>query len=334
MSKPRGYWDIKDNVFKEAKKYQTISEFWKGCGSAYDAARKHNWLGEMIWFKEIYKPRGYWTKEKVFAEAKKYKTKNTFRKGCMTAYLYAYRNKWLKEMDWFKDERLDIINDKIDSVYKYYFKETNSIYIGRTLIKQQKLRDCKHNTSEKDTVFRYAKENGLDVPPMVIIEENITVKEGLKIEDYWVNYYKKKGYNVLNKAKTGIGSGSIGAIAKGKWSKNKVFAASKTCETKTEFKKKYRGAYVKALNNGWLSEMNWFVNGHVKWAKEKATNGKCSKPVLQIDKNTNEVIAEFPSIHQAERQLGFNNSSISKCCKNKPNYNTAYGYKWMYKPTT
>lgn len=29
MYKPRGYWDIKDNVFKEAKKYQTRTEFCK-----------------------------------------------------------------------------------------------------------------------------------------------------------------------------------------------------------------------------------------------------------------------------------------------------------------
>ena len=125
--------------------------------------------------------------------------------------------------------------------------------------------------------------------------------------------------------------GIIGAIAKGKWSKNKVFEVAKNCETKTEFKKKYRGAYEKAFNNGWLSEMNWFVNGHVKWAKEKRIAEKLSKPVLQIDKTTNEIIKEFPSIKDAEMYLGVRNSNISMCCKNKPNYNTAYGFKWKYK---
>ena len=271
MYKPRGYWDIKDNVFKEAINYTSRSEFAKCSGSAYDAARKHNWLGEMTWFKSKHKPFGYWTKERVFEEAKNYQTKNAFRKGCMTAYLYAYRNGWLSEMTWLKDERLDIINDKIDSVYKYYFKETNSIYIGRTKITQQKERHNDHSTSEKDTVFRHAKANGLAVPPMEIIEENITIKEGLEREDYWVKYYKEKGYNVLNKAKTGIGSGSIGAIAKGKWTKNKVFKVAKTCKTRTEFCKKYKGAYVKALNNGWLSEMTWFENGFIlMWKKRKS----------------------------------------------------------------
>ena len=187
----------------------------------------------------------------------------------MTAYLYAYRNGWISEMTWFKDERLDIINDKIDSVYKYYWEETNAIYIGRTY--QQKERDSKHRTSEKDTVFKYAKKNGLAVPPMEIIEENITVKEALEKEDYWVNYYKEKGYNVLNKAKTGIGSGSTGAFAKGKWTKKKVFEVAKTCKTRTEFCKKYKGAYVKAWSNGWLSEMTWFENGFIlMWKKRKS----------------------------------------------------------------
>lgn len=64
---------------------------------------------------------------------------------------------------------------------------------------------------------------------------------------------------------------------------------------------------------------------------ESQINGKNSKPVLQINKDTNEVIAEFPSMKEVERQLGFNSSNISGCCCNKPHYNTAYGFKWQYK---
>lgn len=63
----------------------------------------------------------------------------------------------------------------------------------------------------------------------------------------------------------------------------------------------------------------------------KLTNGKCSKPVLQIDKATNEIIAEFPSIREIQRKLGFSHAHISKCCLKKPRYNTAYGYKWQFK---
>ena len=60
---------------------------------------------------------------------------------------------------------------------------------------------------------------------------------------------------------------------------------------------------------------------------EKQINGKCSKPVLQIDKTTNKLIAEYPSLREVERQLGI--SHISECCLGKRN--TAGGYKWQYK---
>lgn len=59
---------------------------------------------------------------------------------------------------------------------------------------------------------------------------------------------------------------------------------------------------------------------------------KKSKQVLQIDKNTNEVIAEFPSTIEVQRQLGYNQSDISNCCRGKRN--TAHSYKWKFKPTT
>lgn len=257
MKKPNGYW-TKERVFEVARQYKSKYEFCKGCASAYQVARKNGWLSEMDWFVKGKRPDGYWTKERVFEKAREYQTRSEFQKGCGSAYEIARVNGWLKEMTWFIDGRVKMLTDKNDSVYKYYWEETNSIYIGRTLITQQKTRDNNHNTNKEDTVFRYAKENGLEVPQMEIIEENITVKDGLEREDYWVNYYKENGYNVLNKAKTGIGSGSIGAIGYGKWTKERVFKKASEYKTKYEFKKGCISAYCAARRNGWLSEMDWF----------------------------------------------------------------------------
>lgn len=61
---------------------------------------------------------------------------------------------------------------------------------------------------------------------------------------------------------------------------------------------------------------------------KKQINGKRSKIVLQFDLNDN-LLKEYPSIHQAERETGFANQYISKCCKGK--YKTAYNFKWKYK---
>ena len=57
-------------------------------------------------------------------------------------------------------------------------------------------------------------------------------------------------------------------------------------------------------------------------------NTKISKKVFQIDKETNDVIAEFPSTQEVQRQLGFDNRNISACCLSKKK--SAYGYKWKY----
>ena len=53
-----------------------------------------------------------------------------------------------------------------------------------------------------------------------------------------------------------------------------------------------------------------------------------SKPVLQIDKKTNEVIAEFPSMAEVERQFGFSQGHISNCCLGKRK--THKGFIWKY----
>lgn len=62
--------------------------------------------------------------------------------------------------------------------------------------------------------------------------------------------------------------------------------------------------------------------------RNKRIGAKLSKRVLQIDKNTNEVVAEFPSLNEIQRQLGYNYQHICSCCLGKRK--TANGYKWRY----
>ena len=60
-------------------------------------------------------------------------------------------------------------------------------------------------------------------------------------------------------------------------------------------------------------------------------NPKLSQPVVQIDKKTNEVIKEWSSMAEAERQLGIKQSNISACCRGVNRHKSAGGYKWQYK---
>ena len=61
---------------------------------------------------------------------------------------------------------------------------------------------------------------------------------------------------------------------------------------------------------------------------EKTTNGKLSKKVLQLSLS-GDLIREWPSTKEIERQLGFDHGAVSKCCNGKlPHYK---GFLWMYK---
>ena len=55
-------------------------------------------------------------------------------------------------------------------------------------------------------------------------------------------------------------------------------------------------------------------------------NNNYTKVVYQIDKNTNEIISEYFSYEEAERETGICSVEISKACRgiNK----TSGGYKW------
>lgn len=223
------------------------------------------------------KHRYYWTEERVFEEAKKYNTKAEFKKNNTTAYYKAIKNKWIDNMDWLIDGRVKLFTDKIDCVYKYYFEETNSIYVGRTI--QRKTRHNRHIDDENDAVAKHARENGFAVPQMEIIEDNLTIEEGQKQEIFWINFYKEKGYNILNKNR----GGAIGTIAFGKWTKEKAFEEAKKYRTKKEFQKGCSRAYQVAWKNNWLKDFTHFLNGNEISAKNKTiwTYEKCEKEALK-----------------------------------------------------
>ena len=67
----------------------------------------------------------------------------------------------------------------------------------------------------------------------------------------------------------------------------------------------------------------------IKRRTEKTRNDKRSYLVLQIDVETNEVIKEYPSLRETERQTGFNHNHISECCRGI--YKQYKGFKWQYK---
>lgn len=101
---PQKYWQDENNLINESKKYKTKTEFFKGCHAAYDYAQKHNLWEKMPWIKTTIKESGYWTKERVLEEGKKYSTKKDFLKNAPTAYSKANKYHWMDEMTWFQSD--------------------------------------------------------------------------------------------------------------------------------------------------------------------------------------------------------------------------------------
>lgn len=73
---------------------------------------------------------------------------------------------------------------------------------------------------------------------------------------------------------------------------------------------------------------------NLEWCDHKYNNNygtrneRLSKPVLQYTKD-GKFIAEYPSIHEAERNTNIDDGSISRCCNGK--YKHTGGFKWRYK---
>ncbi len=244
----------REQCFAVAKRYKSRLELAKGNVGVYQAALNHHWLDDYTWFESNQKPFNYWTKERVLEESKNYKTRGEFHDKNGTAYGKARTKGWLDEFTWLKDERIDFSNDKIDCVYSYEFKKKNSVYVGRTLTRRVKERHNEHLTTTTDAVFLFAKENGVSAPKMIILEDNLTLAEGVKKEGYYLEYYRKAGWHLLNRSKTG----GIGLLAKNKWTKAKCYEEALKYKSRGDFAISNGGAYDVARRKGWLDDYTWF----------------------------------------------------------------------------
>lgn len=263
-----GYWTY-ERVLKESKKYKTRAEFKAGTSSAYRLACKNKWIESFDWLSVKRKPNNYWTLERTTEVALKYKTKTEFIKNDKSVYATACKNGWIDRFTWLQDDRISLSGEnKVDSVYSYEFKDYNSVYVGRTLMRTQEQRNWQHVFDSEDTVHLFATEHDIAIPDMKILEDNLTLQEGVIKEGTWVDKYSSEGWIILNKAKTG----SIGSLGKGKWNYERTKSEAQKYTTRKEFEIGTPGAYHSARRNKWLDDFDWFINkrgvANRKWTKE------------------------------------------------------------------
>lgn len=240
----------KNECIRLCKEYKYSDELKVSNIGLYECIEKHGWLDSIYpYYKDKY------SKTNCSRIASSYKTYKEFRDSEPSVYYHCLHNEYLKEFTWLIDDRIQIFTGQVDCVYSYEFKDSNSIYIGRTLMSRIKSRDWEH-IYNKDIVKWFGTSESL--PEMKILETGLTIQQGLEREDYYVKHYKSLGYNVLNKANTGVGSGSVGSLGCGKWNRERCYEVALKCKTISEFDDNYGGAYRVAKQNGWLEDYTWF----------------------------------------------------------------------------
>lgn len=214
-------------------------------------------------------------------------------------------------------------------IYKIENLINHKIYIGQSIEiekRWQKHLNAKDNFVIHKALQKYGKENF----SFQIIEECDLLDLDNK-EQYWINYYNSlipNGYNMI------LGGSNGAGFAKGKkvlqYTLDGVFikeynsanqASNQTGVCHSDICKCCRGDAPRA------GEYQWKYSGDDKEIKPIKVRTDFS--VLQIDKNTDEIIKEFSSLKEASEQTHIAKSIICRVCNGKGK--TAGGFKWKYK---
>ena len=241
---------------KEASKYTSRNEFSTNSFSFYWTSKKNGWL-DLFYGKLKTLPKKYWTYEKCMEESKKYKSKYEFWQKSWSAYAKANKYKWLDDFTWLKTPVLtDKMEEKNNVIYAYIDNDNKTIYIGRTINIYR--RHIQHNNLSRkggkyDSIKQHFNKIGKELPLPEILEENLTYEKSQEQEDFWKNNFINDGWNVLNKAKTGKGSSSLGRVYR-KWTYDICKKESENYETRSKFKNGCKGAYEASIRNKWMDD--------------------------------------------------------------------------------
>jgi hypothetical protein len=257
----------------------------------------------------IRKPRGYWTKERCQEEALKYNNRKDFNIYSKSAYLRSIKNRWIDEIC----SHMIVSGNKYKRcIYSYEFDD-NFVYVGLTfnINKRQINRDY----DITDKVTKHIKETSLQ-PLRKQLTDYIDVNDAIKMEEYFINFYKNNGWFILNKNK----AGGIGCKISPKWDFNKVKEEALKYKTRTEFKNNSSGAYYTAINNNWLNDVCSHMIYKTKLMNYWKNIDRCKEEALKYNK-----ISEFQKKSRGAYVFAKKNGWLDEICshmikKTKPAY--------------
>lgn len=209
-------------------------------------------------------------------------------------------------------------------IYKITNLINNKVYIGQTISTLSKRwREHRHQAEEGNKnyhLYQAMRKYGVENFRIEAIEQ-CPNEELNNREKFWIKYYDSFGQNGYNLTLGGDGADTI--------KHQEIFSMWDDGKSIGEIVKKVgysRDAIARILSG--------YQNYSIEESNRRAhiNSGKAmGRAVLQLNKTTEEVVAEYESLAAAERSTGINHGNISNVCNKKPGYKSAGGYKWKWK---
>ena len=297
-------------ILEEARKFKYLKEFVKERPSLYSIAIKRN---IDIGFLQRERHSNY-SYEEVMNIAKSCRYASEFERKHGGAYNRAKAMGWYEDITWFElpEQFKGNLDANNHTVYAYEDVETRSVYVGLTNDITRRHREHSHprKNRKNSPVYEYFVSKGMEVPEPKILSEKLRPLDSREIEDNWVKKYRDDGWNIINVAKTGRVSGSIGSYAR-IWTIEALRAEASKYKTRKEFSTGSPSAYSTAYNRGILEDLN-LIDEHPS-----------KRPVRNVE--TGEV---FASLSAAGRKYGVSPDYISWAAQGKRE--SYAGYHWEF----
>ena len=215
-------------------------------------------------------------------------------------------------------------------IYKIENLINHKIYIGQSIEIEKRWQ--KHLSAKDDFIIHKAlRKYGLENFSFQIVEK-CDLSELDEKEEKWIIFYNcitPLGYNMIKGGSNGAGYAKGRKVQQytlnGLFLKEYPSANQASIETNIDHWSICaccRGEYKRAGNFQW----KYSDDNNKKINEIKA---RTDYTVLQLNKETNEIIAEFNSLKEASEKTGIIKSTICQVCNGKGK--TAGGYKWKYK---
>lgn len=229
----------------------------------------------------------------------------------------------------------------IYNIYKITNTINDKVYIGQTSYPiakrfREHINRAKYESNIVRPLYSAMRKHGVENFKIELIERVKTKKLTNAREKYWINYYNSflgRGYN----ATEGGEGGSSRKKEVLQINRNTFEIINKFCSTHEAGK--YLGKKNGKISNACLCKCIaygylWIYQSDYEKLdiplNEYFVNiANRTKPILQIDKESNRVINEFNSISEAANKTGFVKRRIHRVCNGERK--TYKGFIWKYK---